>query len=91
MEEYNIGDVIQLEQIYDKDLPWIPNHPSPGLYSNNETLVCTNCGSDDVVFRGYAITKVLKYRRAQCKNCGKWLRSNKTVSEKGIEKLIGIS
>ena len=90
VEEYNIGDIIQLEKIYGKFLPWISNHPSHGAFDGN-SLVCTNCGSSNYNWRGWAVTKVMKYRRAQCKDCGYWLRSNKSDTPRGTEKLIGIS
>jgi len=93
MEEYNVQDVVLLEKVYDRLLPWITNHPSFGAYSRTgaDSLVCTNCGSGHFNWRGWAVNKVLRYRRAQCKDCGKWLRSNKSDTKRGTEKLIGVS
>jgi DNA-directed RNA polymerase subunit RPC12/RpoP len=91
MEEYNIQDIVLLEGVYNHFLPWINNHPSFGAYIKGDNLVCTNCGSDNIYFRGWAVAKTYRYRRAQCNECGKWLRSNKTDTERGKESLIGVS
>lgn len=93
MEKYNVQDVVLLEKVYDRLLPWITNHPSFGAYSRtgDDSLVCTNCGSGNFQYRGYAVAKTLRYRRAQCKDCGKWLRSNKSDTPRGSDKLIGVS
>jgi len=91
MEVYNVQDVALLEKVYDRLLPWIANHPSYGAYTRGDRLICTNCGGSHIQYRGYAIAKTLKYRRAQCKDCGKWLRSNKSDTPRGEERLIGVS
>jgi len=91
MEIYNVQDTALLEKVYDRLLPWISNHPSYGAYTSVDRPVCTNCGGNHIQFRGYAVAKTLRYRRAQCKDCGKWLRSNKSDTKRGTEKLIGVS
>lgn len=73
MEEYNKNDVVLLEDVYNKLLPWITTHPSHGLYSGND--VCPNCGSVHLVKRGFFYTTLSKYQRYKCKNCGTWSRS----------------
>jgi DNA polymerase elongation subunit (family B) len=88
METYNRQDVILLEKLYDKILPWIGQHPSRGAFDGDDLQCCTNCGSEDVQSRGYAVTRVYKYRRYQCRGCGHWLRGNKTVSKRGAERLV---
>lgn len=76
MEEYNIGDVVELEKLYDRVLPWIHNHPIVGAY--DETCSCPACGSKKLTWQGYRVTKTRKYRRAQCTDCGRWTHSNKS-------------
>ena len=44
MEEYNINDVLLLEKVYDRLLPWINNHPNMS-YTKSE-YVCPTCGGD---------------------------------------------
>lgn len=77
MKEYNIQDVVLLEKLYGRLIPWIDKHPSHGAVS--ESVVCPKCGHDELQQRGFAITALHKYRRYQCKACGGWARGNKTV------------
>lgn len=89
MEEYNTQDVYTLEEVYDKVLPWINNHPNHSLY--DEAVVCTNCGSTHIHWEGYRRTKTRKYRRAQCNSCGTWLKSNKSEPLENKEVLTNAS
>lgn len=81
MLKYNKQDVILLEKIYLKFLPYITNHPNWGLYTRQE-YCCPNCGSRHVQRRGYNYTKTLIYQKYQCMACGAW-SSNKKC-EKGV-------
>lgn len=83
MQEYNIEDVVILERLYRKLLPWINNHPNHGLYADVAD-VCPNCGGVHLQRRGYSYTAAGKYQRYQCNDCGSWSRSKKTVAVKGI-------
>lgn len=83
MEEYNVHDVVILEKVYMKLLPWIPNHPNYGLY-DNVADVCPNCGGVHLERRGFAYTNAGQYQRFQCKTCGTWSRSKQTVAVKGL-------
>lgn len=74
MEAYNRNDVVLLESVYTKMLPWIKNHPHRGVYDEPGLPVCTNCGSEDLQRRGYSRTASGKYARFQCQSCGTWLR-----------------
>jgi DNA polymerase elongation subunit (family B) len=80
MERYNKQDVILLEKVYHKLLPWIPNHPNVSLYNEAETPCCTNCGSSNLQRRGLSHTKVSTYQRFQCSDCGGWNKAR--VAEK---------
>ena len=88
MKKYNLQDVILLEALYVKVLPWIKNHPHYGLYRENEFL-CTNCGSRNYHKRGWAYTTALKYQRFQCNDCGTWFRGNKSKLVRE-EKFVGV-
>lgn len=72
METYNRQDVVLLESLYKKLLPWIPNHPNASTYDQIEC--CPNCGSTHYQGRGKAITRTQTYKRYQCKSCGHWFR-----------------
>lgn len=78
MEVYNKQDVIILEGVYYKLLPWIKNHPNHGLHTRDS--VCPNCGGNHYQQRGYALTKTMKYKRFQCTDCGAWFKN--ILSEK---------
>lgn len=78
MRAYNKQDVVLTEQLYDEMLPWIPNHPHVGLWSDDPSVDhCSNCGSDWLERRGTAYTKLGSYPRFVCKSCGKWGRGKK--------------
>lgn len=68
MEKYNRNDVVLLENLYNKLLPWIPKHP--GRSTKEE--VCPSCGSHHLQKRGTATNKTGTYQRYQCTDCGTW-------------------
>lgn len=70
MERYNKQDVNLLEKLYLKLRPWIKNHPNQGLYVNSKNPVCRNCGSDDLIRKGFEYLMVGKYQRFRCNSCG---------------------
>lgn len=71
MLRYNKQDVILLEKIYKKLLPWIDNHPALNVIGSRPQS-CPKCGHSKLEARGWAVTKVAKRRRYQCKGCGGW-------------------
>lgn len=76
MEKYNVQDVILLEKVYDKLLPWIHNGLNLNLF---EGLGCPNCGSGNNQARGYSYTNQGKFQRHQCTDCGKWFKGTKRL------------
>jgi uncharacterized protein YprB with RNaseH-like and TPR domain len=72
MKKYNIQDIISLEKLYKRLLPWIVGHPNLGAYS--EEAMCTKCGSKQVQHRGFAVLQQGKYHRYHCQDCGGWSR-----------------
>lgn len=89
MEAYNRQDVLLLERVYDKFLPWIKNHANYALYTE-KGLVCPNCGSPQVQKRGFAYTALSKFQRYQCSGCGNWFRSNRSLNRGKQEKYRNI-
>ena len=83
MQEYNKGDVVILEKVYYKLLPWIKNHPNIGLHNQIED-VCPNCGGSHLEKRGFSFTNLGKFQRFMCKTCGTWSRSKKSLTLKNI-------
>lgn len=91
MMEYNIQDVVLLEDLYFKLLPWIKNHPNASLYSEEESVtVCPACGGTQLQKRGFFYTNSYKYQRYQCQGCMKWLRGAHTMSKQNKERVIGV-
>ena len=82
MEEYNRGDVDQMDTLYRVLLPWISNHPNHALYQDTDRPVCTNCGGTSLHSRGTQRTKTQMYRRFQCQDCGTWVRERFTSVDK---------
>lgn len=79
MEEYNINDVVLLEKVYGKLLPWIKNHPNQNLFTAGEH-VCPNCGGKHLQKRGTSHTIAGQYQRYRCSSCGTWSRDTKKIN-----------
>ena len=82
MEKYNKQDVVLLEKVYEKLLPWIKAHPNHSLFSNTEQPVCPNCGSENIKKNGTEATLTMKYQRYRCNACGTPLRGRTNISTK---------
>lgn len=66
MKQYNEYDVIGLEYVYKRLLPFILNHPN----LNQGNLVCPSCGTSDIIKRGTRILFSKQPRtRYSCKRC----------------------
>lgn len=87
MEEYNKNDVVLLERVYERLLPWIKNHPNRSVYDGHPC--CPNCGSERSQARGYAVQRTQRYQRFQCLDCGTWYRKPK--AEKSVDKRVAVS
>ena len=87
MIEYCHNDVVILEKVYHKLLPWATNHPNMALYSNERC--CKNCGSKDLTeIEKTAKTNVNEFKAYRCDKCGTLLRERKTI--KGHDALTSI-
>lgn len=83
MREYNILDILVLEELYLKLRPWAISHPNVAVYEENTTeVLCPKCGSSHNQKRGYAYTTTGKYHRYQCGGCGGWHRSRYSLLPK---------
>lgn len=74
MESYNKNDVVLLEKVYDRLLPWILQHPNMSLFG--DTFCCPTCGGTDYTQHKTAMIEAAVYRRYQCNSCSKWFRLN---------------
>lgn len=75
MEEYNKQDVILLEKLYHRLLPWIKNHPNHNHHATGQ--VCPSCGGTHLQKRGISVTTTSTYQRYQCRECGSWSQGTK--------------
>ena len=71
MKAYNVQDTILLEKIYLKMRPYIQQHPNIALFRGKVTA-CPNCGSIKMERRGYRLSRVSRFQRYQCTECGSW-------------------
>jgi DNA polymerase elongation subunit (family B) len=74
MREYNERDTVMLEELYQRLLPWIPNHPNVTLYDDTSPGGCDKCGSTRLTPRESSFTALSKFDRYQCLKCGSWMR-----------------
>jgi transposase-like protein len=75
MEEYNIHDVLSLEELYVIMRPFFKNHPNLALYYDDNTVRCNKCGSEDTLeHAGYAYTNLSKFDKFECTSCGGYTR-----------------
>lgn len=91
MREYNINDILLLENLYLQLRPWIKNHPNAGVYVEDDRTICPKCGSQHIHFRGYAYTSVGKYRKFVCNDCGGWGRLRLSEYDKDKRKVLAVN
>lgn len=88
MQKYNKQDVVLLEEVYNKMLPWIPRHANFSVFQNE--LVCPNCGSKHFQKRGFHHTMAGTYQRYQCSKCSTWFKDNKNMV-RGTTKAVQVN
>jgi DNA polymerase elongation subunit (family B)/predicted RNA-binding Zn-ribbon protein involved in translation (DUF1610 family) len=91
MKEYNIIDIVVLEELYLKMRPWMRRHPNVGVYEDNANVVCPKCGSVHLNYRGYAHTSVGRFHRFQCVECGGWGRHRLSVYPNELKKNLVVN
>ena len=69
MRVYNEADVLSLEELYTKLIPWIDNHPNINIYKAVDDMRCPKCGSNHIVKKGHRYTNKGKYQRYHCRTC----------------------
>lgn len=82
MKEYNMMDVVSLEELYLKMAAWDNKHVNFNLYhEDNHKHVC-RCGSHKVKESGFAYTGVSKFQQYTCLDCGASTRGRKNLFSK---------
>lgn len=85
MEEYNKYDVLSLEELFDKLLPW-ENANLFNLYNESNEPTCT-CGSTSFKKAGFYYTNSSKYQKHRCTECGAEYRDTKNLISKDKKKM----
>jgi DNA polymerase elongation subunit (family B) len=80
MEKYNKADVLALEEVYKKLIPW-DSSINFNLYNDDPVNVC-KCGSTKFHKRGFFYTSTGKYQRMTCVKCGAHTRENTNLLTK---------
>jgi len=74
MEEYNVQDVLLLEELYLKLRPWSglpgkPSAPNQNHWKDDDHFGCPKCGSDNIIERGTHRTGAAEYPTVKCLHC----------------------
>ena len=86
MEKYNKYDVLSLEELYKKLIPW-DSSINFSLYDESEAHTC-QCGCGDMFKNGFYFTSVSKFQRYRCRNCGAEVRDRVNLFSKGKTKSL---
>lgn len=80
MEKYNRYDILSLEELYSKLIPW-DNTINFNVYNDDESNVC-QCGSTHFKKNGFKYTNGGRFQRWVCLECGRETRSNTNLISK---------
>lgn len=84
MEEYNKRDILALEELYYRLIPWA-KAPNFSLYRDDGKDECT-CGSTTFRKKGFALTETGRFQRYKCTACGAEYRDGINLLEKADKK-----
>lgn len=91
LKEYCKQDVITQKAILPKVLPFARAMNIPGyqIIMDKERLSCVNptCGSEDIEHVGWKNTRVMKYKRYKCSDCGMNMRGRNSVMDRNTPRL----
>lgn len=74
MKKYNAYDVVLLEKVYKRMLPFIKNHPNLTHFSGD--VRCRSCNSLNIIKRRTKALKTMVIDQVSCKDCGAWMHIN---------------
>lgn len=89
MLEYNIGDIVTLEEVYLRLRAWDSKAPNAALWYPNAVPRCGCCGSTEMIpLRKNATTNVSMFPALQCGDCGKVMRTGENLKDAAQRKNI---
>lgn len=77
MEKYNKYDVLSLEELYTKIIPW-DNTINLDLYRDENKAKCS-CGSEEFKLDGFFYTPTSKFQKYRCIKCGAETRGRQNL------------
>jgi DNA polymerase elongation subunit (family B) len=80
MEKYNKHDVLSLEELFKKLIPW-DNSINFSIYNDSEDNICI-CGNNRFIRNGFSYTSTGKYQRYSCSKCGAESKTGKNQISK---------
>jgi hypothetical protein len=80
MREYNIHDILTLEDLFNIIEPWEPSI-NYNIYTDDLIYRCS-CGSEKFDHTGYHYTKFKKVKKYNCTSCGKETLGNENLLSK---------
>lgn len=90
-ERYNKQDVHLLIDLYDRLLPWIPNHPNVNLYGEEKPRgyrACPKCGREGSLRKdGFRRTGIGKFQTYKCSACGSYSTDGTAVGRSEVRGL----
>lgn len=89
MKDYNIQDILSLEELYNKLSPWDNSAINFNLYNEDLVNAC-KCGSEDFKRNGYYYTAVGKFQRYKCTKCGSEIRDRKNLLSKDKKEMLKV-
>ena len=85
MERYNKADVVLLQKLYNKLLPFMKRTPNLALYDRSGKPTCPYCGKHRTKSKGLYHTQASTFRKRYCLDCGKYSRET-TKLKPGIKR-----
>lgn len=89
MLEYNVQDVVVLEEVYMRLRHWSKTHPNVSLHSTTDKPHCVCCGSDKLTLidKKY-YTSVSEFDVLKCLSCGKMNRKRSSNKKQGKQNVL---
>lgn len=81
MKNYNIFDVLSLEELWLKLRAWDDKSVNYALYMDDSKMRC-KCGSSHLVESGFAYTSLSKFQQYRCEDCGSFSRGRVNLFSK---------
>lgn len=79
MEEYNVGDIVLLEELYMIIRSHSTRHPNLAIYHQGDKLRCNICGSEHIKPTGNTVvTNVNIFDEYSCKDCNARFKNRKS-------------